>query len=162
MDDVTTFWDRADKTGACWLWAGSIDKHGYGRYKTFYAHRYAFELHTSTPIRPGRQIDHMCRVRNCINPAHLRSVSNKQNQENREGPNRNGTSGVLGVTWNKRHKMWCAKFKHNGKGIYVGMYKDLAEAAEAIRVKRNKVYTCNLADRPMANLAATVKPLSGH
>lgn len=154
MNKGTTFWNYVDKSGECWIWTGHVDKIGYGRYKAVYAHRYSFELHTGKMIKPGRQIDHICHNRACVNPDHLRSVTNKQNGENRAGPNSNNTSGVLGVHWSKRHEMWCAQFKHNGKCIYVGLFHDLEDAAEAIRVKRNKVFTCNTQDRIKQNRKA--------
>jgi len=150
MPKITTsadFWNNVNKVGSCWLWAGSIDKLGYGRYRLTYAHRYAYELHTGKMIRDGRQVDHMCHNRACINPEHLRSVTNKQNGENRRGPNKNNSSGVLGVHWNKRHERWCAQFKHNGKSVYVGMFHDLAEAEKAIKAARNRRFTCNTRDR---------------
>lgn len=147
MDKVTTFWDRVDKSGACWIWTGPTDPQGYGRHGKAYAHRFAFELHAAKPIPAGRQIDHICHNRACVNPTHLRSVTNKQNGENRKGPNSNNTSGVRGVTWNKRHQRWCAKFRHNREYIYVGMFQDIAEAEKAITASRNKVFTCNTNDR---------------
>lgn len=149
-----TFWDNADKSGECWIWMRHIDKHGYGRWKTGYAHRYAYEAHAGRALKEGEQVDHKCHQRACINPKHLRAVTNKQNGENRAGPNRNNTSGVLGVHWNKRHERWCAQFKHNGRSIYVGMFYDLAEAEEAIKASRNKVFTCNTRDRIKKNRKA--------
>lgn len=141
------FWHNADRTGKCWIWTGHVDPQGYGRYKNTYAHRYAFELSKGKPILAGNQIDHMCHHRACVNPDHLRSVTNKQNGENRKGPNRNSTSGVRGVTWNKRHQKWCAKFRHNGAYIYVGMFDSLDEAEKRVITRRNQVFTCNTKDR---------------
>ena len=150
MPKITTpesFWEKTDRSGDCWLWTGHVDKHGYGRYKTFYAHRYAYELHGVTKIPEGAQVDHICHVRACVRPSHLRAVTNKQNGENRKGPNCNSTSGVRGVTWNKRHEKWCAKFRHNRQYIYVGMFDRLEDAEQAIIAKRNQVFTCNTQDR---------------
>ena len=158
MPKLTTselFWSRVDKTETCWLWIGKIDPIGYGRHGAFYAHRFAFELHTAKPIPAGRQIDHICHNRACVNPGHLRSVTNKQNGENRKGPNSNSTSGIRGVSWNKRHQKWRAAFKHNRKDIYVGMYDDIHEAERAVIAKRNQVYTCNsMQDRIKQNRKA--------
>lgn len=153
MDKGTTFWGRVEKFGSCWIWAGPIDPQGYGRHGRFYAHRFAFELHAGRPIKEGLQIDHVCHERACINPAHLRAVTNKQNGENRKGPNSNSTSGVRGVTWNKRHQRWCAKFRHNREYIYVGMYDRLEDAEKAIIAKRNQVFTCNSQDRTRRSAA---------
>jgi hypothetical protein len=131
-----------DKTIDCWLWRGSIDRNGYGRFRSHYAHRYAYELMTAKEIGPGLQIDHICHVRHCVNPNHLRRVTNKQNGENRAGLNSNNVSGVRGVYWHKRHQKWCAQFKHNRRDIYVGLFDDLKEAEAAITAKRREVYTC--------------------
>lgn len=152
------FWAKTDRTGTCWIWTGQVDKNGYGRHGARYAHRYAYEITTGSRIFQGKQIDHICHNRACVNPDHLRSVTNKQNGENRKGPNSNSTSGVRGVTWNKRHKKWCAKFRHNRRYIYVGMYDRLEDAEAAIIAKRNRVFTCNAADRRLAIASAIIWP----
>ncbi len=43
-----------------------------------YAHRWAFEQFKG-PIADGLQIDHLCRVRHCVNPDHLEAVSQRAN-----------------------------------------------------------------------------------
>lgn len=61
---------------------GSINQWGYGRYKhkgkTRLAHRYVYEA-LNNHIPADRQIDHLCRVRNCVNPAHLEVVTSREN-----------------------------------------------------------------------------------
>lgn len=47
-----------------------------------FAHRLAYELFTG-PIPDGMEIDHLCRVRNCINPAHLQAVTHAENTARR-------------------------------------------------------------------------------
>lgn len=42
------------------------------------AHRVAYELFVG-PIPDGMELDHVCRVRNCINPAHLEAVTHEEN-----------------------------------------------------------------------------------
>jgi hypothetical protein len=76
-----TFWDRVERTDSCWLWAGSQTSNGYGLYwasQTVLAHRYAYEL-VGGPIPDALQIDHLCRVRHCVNPDHLEPVTQKEN-----------------------------------------------------------------------------------
>lgn len=69
------FWAKVDKSGDCWLWTAAIcQTGGYGRVKVdgkmLKAHRVAYEL-TIGPIPDGLTLDHLCRVRRCVNPAHL-------------------------------------------------------------------------------------------
>lgn len=66
----------------CWLWTGATDRHGYGHIKVkgrlLRAHRVSYETHVG-PIPDDKQIDHLCRVRHCINPAHLEPVTGRVN-----------------------------------------------------------------------------------
>lgn len=75
-------WPRVDKSGDCWIWQGALTTWGYGtiRYKgrPCQAHRVAYELLVG-PIPDGMQLDHICRVRACVNPAHLEPVTNREN-----------------------------------------------------------------------------------
>lgn len=68
---------------ACWVWQGRLNKDGYGRVqvkgKTIRAHRYFFE-ELIGPIPEGLQLDHLCRVRACVNPDHVEPVTNSANQ----------------------------------------------------------------------------------
>ena len=78
------FWHKVDKGGpnGCWLWLGCVDGGGYGDFRVWpvkvKAHRYAYELLVG-PIPEGLQLDHLCRVRNCVNPKHLEPVTPKVN-----------------------------------------------------------------------------------
>ncbi len=68
---------RVDSSG-CWLWAGALSKDGYGLLRKFQAHRFAYAL-VNGEIPDGKEIDHLCNVRRCVNPAHLEAVSRKEN-----------------------------------------------------------------------------------
>jgi hypothetical protein len=77
------FWPRVEKTPTCWLWTGSVYKHsGYGFFNTngrvHRVHRYSYIL-ANGPIPDGCEIDHLCRVHNCVNPAHLEAVTHRIN-----------------------------------------------------------------------------------
>jgi hypothetical protein len=67
----------SDRSGDCWLWLGSLTRDGYGRTHVAgvdrLAHVVAYELHVG-PVPEGLVLDHTCRVRRCINPAHLEPV----------------------------------------------------------------------------------------
>lgn len=74
--------DKVDVTATCWLWTGSINNAGYGRIsvnnRPKYAHRVMYELVVG-PIPDGLHLDHLCRVRHCVNPDHLEPVTNREN-----------------------------------------------------------------------------------
>lgn len=75
-------WAKVVKTEDCWLWTGSRTTKGYGHLlvdgRFTQAHRLAYELEVG-PIASGLVIDHLCRVRHCVNPAHLEPVTNREN-----------------------------------------------------------------------------------
>lgn len=69
----------------CWLWDGKLSSKGYGKLhdgnpgnRLLNAHRLAYEL-LRGPIPDGLQLDHLCRVRSCVNPRHLEPVTNQDN-----------------------------------------------------------------------------------
>lgn len=73
---------KTDRTGSCWVWLGSTTRFGYGQVyvdgKMRLAHRVAYELDQG-PIPVGKELDHLCRNRQCIKPAHLEPVSAIEN-----------------------------------------------------------------------------------
>ncbi|MFF6829588.1 HNH endonuclease [Streptomyces longwoodensis] len=80
---------RTDRSGECWLWTGPLDRHGYAEIKVGGRHRLAHRLSYESfvgPIPPGLVIDHKCRVRHCLNPAHLEPVTNRENILRGVGP----------------------------------------------------------------------------
>jgi hypothetical protein len=66
----------------CWGWMAARKDNGYGSFgtarQTWYAHRFAYEWLVG-PIPEGLEIDHLCRVRECVNPAHLEAVTHREN-----------------------------------------------------------------------------------
>jgi hypothetical protein len=75
------FWNRFKVNKTCWEWTGA-KSNGYGMVgmnnKVFGAHRVSYEM-VFGKIETGMVIDHVCRNRKCINPEHLRCVSNREN-----------------------------------------------------------------------------------
>lgn len=62
----------------CWEWPGRKNTKGYGTYGQKLVHRYVYELIIGE-IPKGYVLDHLCRVRHCINPKHLDPVTSKEN-----------------------------------------------------------------------------------
>ena len=78
------FWPKVMRTSSCWLWTGSR-RNGYGSIGlggaaggAGYAHRISYEW-AKGPVPTGLEIDHLCRVRHCVNPDHLEAVDRREN-----------------------------------------------------------------------------------
>lgn len=78
------WWHLVDRRGddECWPWKGAPNDDGYGHLKingkSLKAHRLAYEILVA-PIPDGLVIDHLCRNRICVNPAHLEPVTSGVN-----------------------------------------------------------------------------------
>jgi hypothetical protein len=79
--------EKIQPQGDCWIWQGAPTANGYGRFSeraelgkilTQYAHRLIYEILVG-PISEGLHIDHLCRNRMCVNPAHLEPVTCREN-----------------------------------------------------------------------------------
>lgn len=89
----------------CWLWTGSLDRRGYGQFtvnyadgsrRTLRAHRFVYELLIGQ-LPAELTLDHLCRVRHCVNPDHLDPVLHRDNV-------RRGEAGV-----NNASKTHCSR-----------------------------------------------------
>jgi len=76
--------EHAAHMGACWLWIGLLTRDGYGvmasDLPTPSAHRWSYRHHVAD-IPEGLELDHLCRVRNCVNPWHLDPVPQDVNKK---------------------------------------------------------------------------------
>lgn len=79
------FWSRVDKNSknGCWLWQG-VKSGGYG-YMRYYkdgrrksCHLVSLIIH-GIKVPKGKEVDHSCRNKSCVNPSHLEVVTHKEN-----------------------------------------------------------------------------------
>lgn len=91
-DPVARFWSKVNKDGPlptwapflgpCWLWTRPLTDRGYAKIgwsgRNVFAHRVAYEMMVG-PLPDGMTVDHLCRVRHCVNPAHLEAVTQSEN-----------------------------------------------------------------------------------
>lgn len=73
---------KVERTESCWLWLGCTNSRGYGCWGvqgvSHLVHRVAYEALVG-PIPEGLTIDHLCRVKTCVNPDHLEPVTIREN-----------------------------------------------------------------------------------
>jgi hypothetical protein len=82
---VRNFWARVDRDpqpGGCWRWTKGKQTNGYGQWRlngpAVLVHHISYYLHFGV-IPDGLQLDHKCRQRLCVNPAHLEAVTSSEN-----------------------------------------------------------------------------------
>lgn len=102
------FWDNIELIPfhSCWEWTGT-KANGYGiicsHKNNKYAHRISYEIHYGE-IPEGLVIDHICRNRTCVNPKHIRAVTQRINATE------NTTGGITETNKNKTHCKWGHEF----------------------------------------------------
>lgn len=71
-----------EPNSGCWLWTSSVTSKGYARIhfagKGREAHRVVYQA-IKGAIPKGLELDHLCRVRCCVNPDHLEPVAHSVN-----------------------------------------------------------------------------------
>lgn len=83
QSQICRFWGNAAAgPGGCIIWTACTNRAGYGKTsfhkRGYLAHRAAYEL-VRGPIPSGLQLDHLCRVKRCLNPHHLEAVTPAEN-----------------------------------------------------------------------------------
>jgi len=73
MQDIEEkFWLNVTITPTCWLWSGNLN-FKVNNNRTIQAAKAAY-VWTYGQIRDGRDVRVTCKTRNCVNPAHLKTV----------------------------------------------------------------------------------------
>lgn len=127
------FWRKVnpDPMTGCWLWTGHLDRGGYGKISVNGSLRRLTHRHVYIVLRgdPGRgiDIDHLCRVRHCVNPAHLEAVTHLENVQR-------GLQGVLHTHCKKGHELATS-------GVYL-----VRETAKGGRLRRRCKACCAFRD----------------
>lgn len=124
----SAFWDKVQPCpmSGCWLWTAYVIGPKKGRWNEGYgqvwngvrvvpAHRYSF-ISLVGEIPDGLVLDHLCRIRCCVNPAHLEPVTRAENTRrgdlSRNGDvQRNRTHCPRGHEYNKANTYTCSRGK---------------------------------------------------
>lgn len=130
--DIERFVSRlADADNGCIIWTGGKTLGGYGMFaastaksdeKKVMAHRWSYE-HYVGPIPDGYDIDHLCRVRACVNPDHLEPVTRAENIRRAAAVKTQCPAGHDFTTWNtyirpgttQRKCKTCARERDNAR-----------------------------------------------
>lgn len=135
---------KTNKTDSCWLWEGATTGLGYGHLNTkgkmIGTHVLSYERYKGK-IPEGMLVDHMCHVKNCVNPEHLRLASRSQNSQNRPKPPSNNTTGFTGVHYYKARDKYTANIVAEGKTHHLGYFSTVVEAWEARKAAELKLFT---------------------
>lgn len=129
--EAERFWPKVNKNGpvsahrpdlgSCWIWIGAHIPQGYGVFcltqrpgtpkRTVMAHRWSYE-DADGEIPDGFDLDHLCRVRTCVNPAHLEPVTRQVNCQRGIAGDVNGAR--------QRGKTHCPQgHEYNAENTYV-------------------------------------------
>lgn len=86
----------------------------------------------------SKYVDHIKHKNNDNRKSQLRPCTNQQNNMNK-GLQKNNTSSVAGVYFDKRRNKWCSQMHLNGEHIHLG-YFDIFEDAVKVRKKAEEKY----------------------
>lgn len=112
--------DRVGSKGGADYLATTVDK------KRFKVHRLAWFYVYG--VWPENNIDHINGNKTDNRIENLRDVTYIENSRNQKKP-KNNTSGIIGVSWDKKKERYYAEIRINYKRVGLGSYKSIFEAA---------------------------------
>lgn len=158
-----------EPNSGCWLWVSSLDEKGYGLLwhngRTRKAHRVGHELLVG-PIPKGLELDHLCRVRCCVNPKHLEAVTHAVNMS--RGSRASKTKCPKGHIYvgenlyvNSKGQRWCRECgRMNQRAAKLLRRQRLKEIGEAVPVP-NAAKICCPKGHPYSGENLYVRPDGG-
>jgi hypothetical protein len=151
LEDALRLYTRRDESG-CLIWSGNLTERGYARTrvggKNKYIHIAVWEA-VYGPVTPGKELDHRCRVTNCVAIEHLREFTRLENVENHSGAYRNNKLGLRGVYQHKSGSYYGQVYKNKVRHP-LGPFETAEAAYAATLKKRLELFTHNELDRDAA------------
>lgn len=132
------FWEKVEKTDACWIWKSPANRNGYGVIKingaNCAAHRISYTIKNGE-IPPNLFILHKCHNPKCVNPDHLYAGTPQDNSN--DEITRNNTrhykcanpTKYTGVRWCNTRKNWISSVLIDKKNIDIGRHVSEIDAA---------------------------------
>ena len=136
--DGELYWKKPGRSRKVGNKIGCLDRHGYihthYRCKTYLLHRLIFLMHRG--YLPS-MLDHIDgnKLNNRIE--NLREATFFENSSNARISKRN-TTGIKGVSWDKRRQKFRAVCNFNYKKYEIGSFKTLDEASKAVKKFREE------------------------
>jgi hypothetical protein len=133
-----------EPNSGCWLWDGALSHDGYAvtstystvtkKRTTWYAHRAIFAL--GAYVDPALELDHKCRTRCCVNPAHLEPVTGQQNKHRSPLFGIHVTHCPLGHEYTADNIRWVKNAKYRMRGCRTCMNRKVREYQQRQRDAR--------------------------
>lgn len=110
---------------------------GKPKYQNIYLHKYI------TGTNKDVFVDHIDNDTLNNRKSNFRFLDNQKNLFNRKGANRNSTTGVRNVTYDKTNNIYIVQFQIEGKNTRIGTFNSLKDAKLYADKNREKYYKIN-------------------
>lgn len=106
LNDFARFFGRLYVApNGCWAWQAKFNNNGYAAFRSDFGcngHRASYGWFVG-PIPDGMDVDHICRIRQCVNPAHLQLLTRSENVVLAKGSRVTCKNGHPWVEQNLKH-----------------------------------------------------------